>query len=488
MTNRRWLLILSGILLITFLLRLAFIHEPLERDEGLYAYVGQVILDGGLPYRDAIDHKPPGIHYLYAAMIALAGPTVEAIRLLTALYTLMTVSAVYWCGRRLWDVETGLAAACCYGVFSSLPLLHGSSSNTEVFMALPVALAVSCWFKGDSTGLRRYFALSGLAVVSALLIKTVVLPVTLLLAALTVARRRGSRKCLGNLAAFLLPQLFCGGMVIGYFVAQGAWADFFHWNITFNRNYGNIGVAGHLAGIGAVLPKLAEHLYLWVVALPTAGWLMLRARSVPHLLVVLLLVATLIGVAMPGQYFPHYFIQTLFPLSLLAGYGLTRLARATGWQRPAGLALAATAFAGLVALEWRYFLVYTPEEVSIQKYGMDNFVKVPRIARYIRERTRPDETIFLWGFESELYFLTDRRAPNPFTADLFVGASRNPAEAIRLLTKSIRDRRPVYVVVINQENEEFPGFRELERILASNYFLEKELEGASLFRFMGRKG
>ena len=43
------------------------------RDHGIYATVAAVMLDGGMPYRDAWDFKPPGIYYVYAAVRAVLG-------------------------------------------------------------------------------------------------------------------------------------------------------------------------------------------------------------------------------------------------------------------------------------------------------------------------------------------------------------------------------------------------------------------------------
>ena len=51
------------------------------RDQSIFALVGRTIRDGGLPYRDAWDFKPPGIYFLYA----LAGPATWGIRVLEAL-------------------------------------------------------------------------------------------------------------------------------------------------------------------------------------------------------------------------------------------------------------------------------------------------------------------------------------------------------------------------------------------------------------------
>src|ERR671913_2651841 len=65
--NHRVFLALACVLLI---LRVPSLAQPMGADQGLYAYVGERILAGELPYRDAWDHKPPAIHYAYAALRA----------------------------------------------------------------------------------------------------------------------------------------------------------------------------------------------------------------------------------------------------------------------------------------------------------------------------------------------------------------------------------------------------------------------------------
>ena len=60
MTRRRELFCLAAILLGAILLRMAFVHEPFERDEGLYAYLGQVIL--GKPSEHPFRLNPVEVH------------------------------------------------------------------------------------------------------------------------------------------------------------------------------------------------------------------------------------------------------------------------------------------------------------------------------------------------------------------------------------------------------------------------------------------
>ena len=59
---------LAGALLIV---RLPSLAQPMGADQGLYAYVGERIRHGGVPYVDAWDQKPPAIHYTYAALRAI---------------------------------------------------------------------------------------------------------------------------------------------------------------------------------------------------------------------------------------------------------------------------------------------------------------------------------------------------------------------------------------------------------------------------------
>jgi hypothetical protein len=54
--------------------RLKFADVPLERDEGEYAYAGQLILHGVPPYTLAYNMKFPGTYYAYAALMAVFRP------------------------------------------------------------------------------------------------------------------------------------------------------------------------------------------------------------------------------------------------------------------------------------------------------------------------------------------------------------------------------------------------------------------------------
>src|SRR5678815_1292699 len=65
-TSRSWTWALGLILLLA--LRVPSLAQPAGGDQFLYSYVAERVLDGGVPYRDAFEQKPPGIFGVYALM------------------------------------------------------------------------------------------------------------------------------------------------------------------------------------------------------------------------------------------------------------------------------------------------------------------------------------------------------------------------------------------------------------------------------------
>ena len=63
-----------GIVLLTVVTRLpALVHPQAIDDEETYSVVGNVIVDGGRPYVDAVERKPPLLFWTYAAVVEAAG-------------------------------------------------------------------------------------------------------------------------------------------------------------------------------------------------------------------------------------------------------------------------------------------------------------------------------------------------------------------------------------------------------------------------------
>src|SRR4030095_11299617 len=64
-----WTVLFLGLALMAYV-RVHLRDIPLERDEGEYAYVGRLLLEGVAPYSVACNMKFPGPYAAYAAILA----------------------------------------------------------------------------------------------------------------------------------------------------------------------------------------------------------------------------------------------------------------------------------------------------------------------------------------------------------------------------------------------------------------------------------
>src|ERR1700704_6480166 len=98
---RRWFMLLA--LVIVAALRLQMMNFPLERDEGEYAYAGQLILQGIPPYELAYNMKFPGTYMAYAAIMGVFGQTPAGIHFGLLCLTTATALMLFWLGKKILD-------------------------------------------------------------------------------------------------------------------------------------------------------------------------------------------------------------------------------------------------------------------------------------------------------------------------------------------------------------------------------------------------
>lgn len=81
------------ILLFISAVRIRLLDTPLERDEGAYAYMAQLILQGIPPYVKSINVKMPGFYAAYALVMAIFGQSLKGIHLNPEQVSRMTYGA-----------------------------------------------------------------------------------------------------------------------------------------------------------------------------------------------------------------------------------------------------------------------------------------------------------------------------------------------------------------------------------------------------------
>jgi hypothetical protein len=99
----------------------ASVNLPLGRDQGIFAWAGATVLQGGLPYADAWEIKGPGAHALYALAILLFGDTERAVRYFDVVWQLAALAAFLTAGMYYKRLLAGLL-----GFLLSIAMMAGS--------------------------------------------------------------------------------------------------------------------------------------------------------------------------------------------------------------------------------------------------------------------------------------------------------------------------------------------------------------------------
>src|SRR6266446_6318541 len=117
---------------------------PLERDEGEYAYAGQLLQQGVTPYVGFSNMKFPGTYLVYALIEFLFGQTVSAIRLSLLALNLLCTLLVYLVAKNWFaDRCEATIAAACYCLLSLSESVQGLIANAEQFVILFALVGIS---------------------------------------------------------------------------------------------------------------------------------------------------------------------------------------------------------------------------------------------------------------------------------------------------------------------------------------------------------
>ena len=400
--------------------RYRLLDLPLERDEGEYAYAGQLILDGLAPYTHLYNMKLPGIYAAYALIEAAFGESLRAVHWGLLLVNASTIVLLFLAGRRLFDEVTGLAAAAAFAVLSlGLPVL-GLAANAEHFVVLPLVAALPFLLSAAEREGKGAPLAAGLLLGIAILMKqhgAAFAAAGGLWLAVATWRRNPGRGGGAVVLRRLLP--YACGVVLPYlatcavFAAASDFGRFWFWTVDYGRAYTTQVPLDRAWGsfTSNAGPLVQEAPLLWVlcgVGLSATLWDPAARRRVGFMS--MLTAASLVAIS-PAFYFrPHYFLLTLPAAALYIGVATSALGRRLSHHAllavlPLLLALATALWSGR-----SYLFQLSPTDASRKIYGGNPFPESIEISRLIAEESAPGDTIAVIGSEPQIYFYAGRRA------------------------------------------------------------------------------
>jgi len=530
---RRWGWPERGVVLAAVLLAaycaLQIVLLRFGRDQGIYAVVANAVLDGGMPYREAWDFKPPGIFVVYTLARGLLGRNEWGIRLVeTAGFLSLIPSFAVLTRRYLGDIGPGILGG-AFAVLIEAQLDFWHTAQPESFGGLLTVWALVLTIRDVPNGdLGRGFwgRLFGAGVLlgAAGLMKPHLVGTCAVVAVYTLWKLRRQGRPGGTQVA-VLGTLAAGASAsfaacLGWFAARGALGDLHQALFVFapgyaattwsrsslvgflyygfqewGTNLSSVVAIGMLLQIGLPRVRATERELFWVV-ISTAA-------------------IQVVGVALQSKFFQYHYGATLPLGALIAGMGFWKaLAVAKRYETPGWAVLGAIAY---VAFEGRAPVRDLAEPFSerawertktlltgdaaareelAQRFSSVADVHYPsnvRVATWLTQHTSAQDTVFIWGFEPFIYDAANRKPASRFIYNVPQRVTWENDRSRRLLLDDLARSRPKAIVV--EHNDVFPvvtgnwndssrslaSFPELQRIVDEDYEYATTIQDFDLY-------
>ncbi len=304
---------------------------PLERDEGEFAYVGQLMLQGIPPYKIASNMKLPGTYAAYAAAMAVFGETASGIRIGLMLVNVAATILIFLLGKHLYGPLAGAIAGMTYSFLSCRPAVLGVYAHATHFVVLAALAGLLLLLHAIDTGRTGLFFGSGVCFGVAFLMKQ---PGILfgVFAGFYWLWREWRRpfpwsKVLVRGGALFAGMVLPFGLTCLILFRAGVFSNFWFWTWSYAREYGSL-ITPREAWplLRAGLPWAVRPFVIWeIVALGLTAPLWSRYTRAHGGFVASFFLFSFLAIC-PGLYFrPHYFILWMPAAGLCAGIGIHKM-------------------------------------------------------------------------------------------------------------------------------------------------------------------
>jgi 4-amino-4-deoxy-L-arabinose transferase-like glycosyltransferase len=495
---------------LSLLLRIPYLRVGMISDEGGYAYVAWWWLEGrGTLYDDIWVSRPQGIFVVYAAIMRTIGTSVIDLRIGAWLFVVATMPAVYAVARYYAGRRAAIVALLLFVVFSSSPLIEGFTANAEVFTALPCAIIAWLLLRTQKRGWRWHHLLiiGALGSIATLLKPSGFVMIPLAILFCWLVSEGGARLAL-NRSAWIIAGMFIGvapALIHGWMVG---WDNFVFASFTYRLEYQSTATASWGNQLNGVLGMVQRLIPLFVVALFAFGVRQWRHTSPPRVLAIsggsqladatvssltrirlyarrhpastllwLWVLASIGGISMGGDWWYHYAIQIVAPLSIL----LAPLLLDAG-ERLRGLWRWAFVLAVLAVLLFPYALMarVNANPTTAKVYPNQGYERQQDVAEYLQTHGTPGAPILVAFDQAALYYLADRPAAFRYLYAQEMAAIPNTEQMMVEIV--LGDDRPEFVIDTGEPAPFHDGGASFWAAVQQNYQMVAVINGFKIYQ------
>jgi hypothetical protein len=479
------------------------------RDYGFYVYIGDQIVHGKLPYRDAWESKPPAIFYVNAIGLWLGRGSRWGVWIFELIVLLAAATISFNTIRKLWGIWPALAGLVLWLIGLDLTIQGGNL--TEEYPLPLHFLSIALFIKliempkhrlynillGLAFGISFLFRPNNAALEAAIIITLLLIQVfhrdlkSLLLQTLWVA------------IGVLIPLL----ITIVYFWSQGLLRELFEASLLYNLTYSTTAITS-----GSPL-LIGFRMFGWIAWIAAAGYLVALQRALktkdPFYLLLLLGWPIVIYLSDPAKRtYAHYFINWLPFLGLFGGLVLHLLTERLPTRIKDSSASTLTALTAALLLGFTFFFAsgraaeYQKAIERISKRESIGSEVRTRASAYVENHTRPNDLVLFWAAAPGENFMSERGSPSAYLFyPLYVHSDISQRMNNQFL-KDIITKRPILIVDIDDHEAlslnpekrakqiaagfawEYPpdNLQGFFKFVEENYYLEATLGDRAVYR------
>jgi hypothetical protein len=465
--SKRFTWHITALLLIVILFSLVrwrLAEMPLERDEGEYAYAGQLMLQHIPPYKFAYNMKLPGTYAAYAMLMGIFGETPWGIHVGVLFVNAGTIVLVFLLGSRLFGRTAGVVAAATYGLLSTHQQTLGFAGHATHFVIIAAIAGLIVLLRAIEGDRVLLLFFSGLLFGLAFLMKQPgiffgLFGFAYLLLIFLARPAIGWARIAKHSGIFLGGCSLPFGLTCLWLWRAGVFPSFWFWTFFYARQYSSLIslTDGWDLFTYHFVPLFHAARVVWVIALVGLTAFIWNAPVRKHAaLIVGLLVFSFLAVS-SGLYFrSHYFIMLLPAIALLTGLAVVSakdLLRAKGvkpWLAAIPMIIFVLGWGGALATDAKFYFRMTPIEACHAVYINSPFIEAIPIAQYLQQHTSLNDRLAVLGSEPEIFFYAHRLSASGYI--YMYGLMENQPYWERMqkqMIEEIEANRPAYVIYSN---------------------------------------
>ncbi|MEM0231349.1 MAG: glycosyltransferase family 39 protein [Candidatus Woesearchaeota archaeon] len=456
---------LTVILIVSIILRLAWFNAMVERDEGLFAIQGKLLLNQGSG--SILTNKPPLLTLIYGIIGKFFGETLIPVRIFNNLLFILSVILFYIFIYEEYDKKIAILATFFYSLLMNLPIFEGMLAMSESLSIFPIMMSVYLFYHYEKR--QRYILLLSsilFASVGFLIKFSNIFVLLVFLSYLGYKKELNLKKVFLIMLIFLFIPLiihFSSAYLIGSSYYLGIWP-------TLVRFYST--KLSHYVPWQFTLFLILESSFFLFLLLMGIVVTIRNGRAFSkkiNLLFFLWLLVGLLFCFIPPS-FGHYFIVILPPLAFYSARGMSFLIQIKKVYIKLGLMILLI----IAAFTTLFFTSKQYPDYNIN-YKIFNFPysdfsgaeEQNKVISFIKEHTNSTDRILVYGWAGEIYFLSQK---DPFKALRFVCYSDDPNPNLNSIDhdKQLEQWNPKLLIVMPQYPLECNGKKLFQDFIANS--------------------